>query len=115
MLWIVIGTIAIVVVSITAGLYLDRRFGLLPRREKLQPPKPALPAHADGEAPATAIYATRDTLERLRERACRKCKAPMRSAEGEPVVFEGRELLVLPFTCPRCGAHDRRYVEPAPE
>lgn len=112
MLWIVIGTIAFVIVSITAGLYLDRRFGLLPRRDKLQAPKPALPAHADGEAPATAIYAT--SLEPLRERACRTCKTSM-EATTDTVRYEGRALTVLAFTCPRCGAHDRIYVDLAPE
>lgn len=110
MLWIVIGTIAIVVLSITAGLYLDRRFGLLPRRAQLQAPKPALPTHADGEAPATAIYATRDELEHLRDRPCRQCKTAVR-ATTDTVRYEGRELTVLSFTCPRCNSHDRIYVE----
>lgn len=114
-MWVVIGTIAIVVSSIVAGLYLDRRFGILPRREQLQPgtPKHALPGHGEGAAPATAIYATAAQLERLHQRDCPSCSAHMTAGTDDAVQYAGRELRVLGFTCAACGTKDRVYVEPA--
>ncbi|MGN6109154.1 MAG: hypothetical protein ACTHU0_28875 [Kofleriaceae bacterium] len=108
---VVIGTIAIVLASIVLGVWLDRRLGILPRKDKLLEAqrRPALPGHGPGEAPATAIRASGAALARLRAPGrCPECRTPMVADEDDQVTYEGRELVVLRFHCPR--GHSRRYV-----
>ena len=108
-MWIVIGTIAIVIATISAGVLLDRRFGILPRA--LPPaPKRALPAHTDGEATATATLVTFAELELLRVRPCPRCKVAMHADESD-VIYEGRALTAVSFRCPSCAHHEALYVE----
>ncbi|HEY5921227.1 MAG TPA: hypothetical protein VIV11_06135, partial [Kofleriaceae bacterium] len=62
----IIGTIAIVLITIAVGLLVDRKVGLLPKPKALADDKPPPPQHAAGDAPATAIRAKGGQLEKLR-------------------------------------------------
>ena len=116
-MWIVIGTIAIVLTTIGLGVAIDRRWGVIPRKAKLleaQRPGLALPPHAPGEAPATAIHAGPAELEQLRRRQrCPACRAAMAGRPDDRVIYDGRELLVLHFACPRCATPKSVYVATA--
>jgi hypothetical protein len=109
--WIVIGTIAIVLATVSAGVLLDRRFGLLPRKQLPAGPRHSLPGHAEGEAAATAILVSVGELERLRRRKCPSCTTLMDVGAESAVQYEGRELRVLSFRCPQCQKHQALYVE----
>ena len=111
MIWTILGTIGVVVATVIAGLLADRRWGLLPRKERLAPPpRPALPAHAAGEAPATAIPATPAEIELLR-RSQRCCRAVMDSLTDDEVAFGGGMLAILHVRCARCGNARSIYVQ----
>ena len=100
-MWTVIGTIAIVLGTIVAGVFVERRFG--PRR--LLAERRAKQLHAPGDAPATAL--TGD-VAKLRRQLC--CKVAM-SVEEDRVTYDGRELVVLRFHCARCDAKRALYVD----
>lgn len=112
-MWTVIGTIGVVVAVVVLGMLADRRWGLVPSPERLRAagaPKPLL-GHAAGEAPATALHVTPAQLARLAAtQRCPKCRATMAAAGDTPVTFEGRELRVLAFRCPRCAGARSLYV-----
>jgi hypothetical protein len=42
---------------------------------------------------------------------CPTCRATMRAASDEPVTFDGRELRVLAFRCPRGDGARTLYVD----
>ena len=115
MIVIVLGTIAIVAATIAAGVLVDRKWGLLPRPEQLRAAsaRPALPGHAAGEAPATAIRASSTAqLERLRAgQRCPDCRTIMSGEADDRVRFGGRELRVLRFRCGTCSMRRALYVE----
>lgn len=98
-MWVVIGTIAIVIGTIVGGVFIERRFG--PRRLA---DKRAKELHAPGDAPATAIHGD---LAKLRRQTC--CKTEM-TAEVDRVTYDGRELNVLRFHCTKCDAKRSLYV-----
>jgi hypothetical protein len=113
---VVLGTIGIVVITIAIGMLLDRKYDILPRPEKLREAgRPRPPAHAAGEAPATAIRATSAAqLERLHTGPkCPECRTVMSAEPDDKVRFAGRELLVLSFRCATCATHRAIYVEVA--
>ena len=114
MIGTLLGTIAIVLITVTVGLLIDRKHPLLPKPtevlvERVEP-KPVL--HAAGEAPATAIRARADQLARLRSQRCITCRATMTNLDDDRVRYNERELLVLHFTC-SCASKRTLYVEPA--
>jgi len=112
-LLVIVGTIAIVAVTITVGVLLDRRIGLLPRpKELLEAGKPKPARHDAGEAPATAIRARGAQLERLRgARRCPTCREVLVAAgDDERVRYDDRELLVIHLRCPRCDEPHALYV-----
>ena len=74
----ILGTIAIVLITVAVGLLINRKHKLLPDPATLSPaatPKPKPPQHAAGEAPATAIRARDSQLANLRNQRCAKCRA----------------------------------------
>src|SRR5205823_12953623 len=106
---VVIGTIAVVAVTIAIGLYVDRKV----RPPDAEPGAPKkLASHAAGEAPATAFRAGAVQLGRIRAgQRCRSCRTPMQHEPDERVRFDDRDLLVLSFRCPRCATRRALYVE----
>jgi hypothetical protein len=99
-MWTVIGTIAIVLGTIVIGVFVERRFG--PKR--LEAGKRAKQLDAPGDSPATALSGD---LAKLRQQLC--CKQPM-AVEDDRITYDGRELVVLRFTCAECGAKRSLYV-----
>jgi hypothetical protein len=108
----ILGTVAIIAVAIAIGVVVDRKIDLLPRPEKLAEPRPKLPGHAAGEAPATAIRA--GGAQRATLRATQRCKAcrTVLVADGDDdhVRYDDRELVVILFRCPNCGVKRALYV-----
>jgi phage FluMu protein Com len=117
LIWTVIGSIGIVVATVVAGMLVDRRWSLLPRKEELQlaaGQRPLLPGHGEGEAPATAIAASIGEIERLRRKQkCPRCKLDLDSAADDAVTYDGHPLRVLRFACPRCAGIRSVYVREA--
>ena len=111
----IVGTVAIVGLTIAIGVYIDRRVKLLPRAEDLAPAeRNPPPKHAAGEAPATAIRARDAQQTRLRgSQRCTQCRAAMISEPDDTVRYDNRALLVLQFRCPECAARRALYVDPA--
>lgn len=116
MIGAIVGTIAIVLVTVAIGLWIDRRKPLLPRPEDFEEPaKLPPPQHAPGEAPSTAIRASESQLANLRSsQRCTACRGTMThdAAIDDRVRYDDRDLLVLHFTCDRCSAKRSLYVEP---
>jgi hypothetical protein len=104
----IVGTVVVVAIVVAIGLVVDRRFGILPRPERLRAEesrKPAMTFQA-GEAPATALAPNAAALARLRAAAprCNLDGAAMATAPDDTVRYGDRELLVLRFRCAQCGA-----------
>jgi hypothetical protein len=118
-IWTVLGTLGITLATVIAGMWADRRWSLLPRKEDYQlasGTQPLLPGFTEGEAPATAIRATIGEIERIRrQQRCPRCKVALDSAADASATFEGDELRVLRFTCPRCHGLRSVYVRPVSE
>jgi hypothetical protein len=116
-IWTVLGTLGVVLGTIVAGMWADRRWTLLPRAEDLQlasGKQYLLPGHVEGEAPATAIDASIGDIERIRHRQkCPRCKVALDSAADDTATHEGVALRVLRFTCPRCHGLRSVYVRTA--
>ena len=108
---VIVGTCAIVAITIAIGMYADKRFAIVPRAEVLRP-RP--PGHAAGEAPALAIRARPAQLATLRAtQRCRTCRAPLEAAGPDDTIRYGeRTLAVLHFRCPGCDVNHSLYVEP---
>ena len=114
MIWIVLGTIAIVGATIGVGIVVDRKWGLLPRAKQLAAPRPKLSGYADGEAPETAIVASPMAIEKLRrDRRCPACKSPMDARADDRITYDSRELIILHFQCPRDATKLSLYVAPS--
>jgi hypothetical protein len=115
MIWLVVGTIGIVAITIVAGVLLDRKIGILPRPEKLRAlDKPRGPTYAPGEVPATAISTTAARLANLRaSQRCTSCRGPAVADSEERVRYGDHELIVLRFRCTRCGESRPLYIAPA--
>ena len=97
-MWIVFGTIGIVLGTIGLGLVIDRM--LRPRDQLATRSVPLL--HAPGDAPATAI-----AYVKLRPPRC--CRA-MAETGRERVRYGEGELVVVRFACARCGTVRSIYV-----
>jgi hypothetical protein len=113
-MWTVVGTIAVVLVTIVLGMLADRRWGLIPSGKQLQEaskPRPLPPPHAPGEAPATALELTPIERAKLVDRQrCAVCKVKVSLAGDEPITYDGRVLRVLAFSCPGCGHRHSLYL-----
>ncbi|CAN5920311.1 hypothetical protein BH11MYX3_BH11MYX3_21170 [soil metagenome] len=114
MIWTLLGTLAIVAATIVAGLFADRRWGLLVRKEDLllaSGQRPLLASGIAGEAPATALTASIGEIERIRRKQrCPRCRIALDSAADDSITHEDAELRVLQFTCSRCGGARSVYV-----
>lgn len=114
MIWTVLGTFGVVIATILAGLWVDRRIPLLPRKEDLQlaaGQQPLLPGFGEGEAPATAIAVSIGEIERIRRKQkCPRCRIALDSAANDSVEYEGQLVSILRFTCPRCHGLRSVYV-----
>ncbi len=110
----IIGTAVIVALTVAIGVIADRKLGLVPRAELVAAPRPRLPGHAAGEAPATAIRARPAQLARLRTtQRCKECRAALETvAPDDAVRFGDHALAVLHLGCPACGRQRALYVEP---
>jgi hypothetical protein len=110
----IIGTLLIVLATIGVGLLVDRKWGVIPRREKLLEAarRPKLPGHAPGEAPATALEVSAGELEKLRRKKCDACRGETDALADDHVTYDGRDLLVLHSRCKRCGRSRSTYVRP---
>ena len=119
---VVVGTLAIVAAVIFIGVKVDRKVGLLPRREKLVSVEVYRRKHsghrgadyAAGEAPATAIRARGAQLDKLRtSRRCPTCREAVAAAtaDDDHVRYGDGELLVLHLKCPKCGETRSLYVD----
>ncbi|MBA3392408.1 MAG: hypothetical protein H0T89_07175 [Deltaproteobacteria bacterium] len=118
MIWTIVGTIAIVLGAIGIGVVVDRKWHILPRKDRLQAAsRPRLAAavkaaiHAAGEAPGTARAARASELPTLRARRCATCHAPTEPQPDDHVMYDGRELLVLHDRCTRCDHVRATYVD----
>ena len=110
-MWVVLGTVAIVIAMVGIGLALDRWIGILPRPQVLAagPSAPALPAA--GETAGAAIRASSAARARVLTRQ-RCCGITMIAGDEQPVVLAGRPLIVVRLTCSVCRAHRALYFEP---
>lgn len=108
----ILGTIAVVIASVIAGLLVDRRWPLLPRPDRLLAagaPRLLAAPTAPGGAPATALDLSPGEIERLRH-TTRHCRRTMDSLADDAVDFEGTAVRVLRFRCDRCGALAQVHV-----
>jgi hypothetical protein len=107
----IIAAIVVVLGTIAIGVLVTRKRPMLPAPEDLAAPPKKRPAYAAGEAPATAIRARGDQLERLRtSQRCRECRTVMTAGDEERVRYGGGELLVVELRCSKCGARRALYV-----
>jgi hypothetical protein len=109
-IWVVLGTLAIVGAVIAAGVLVDRKVGLLPRpRDLLAAGKPDVkpPSHAPGEAPETALAAPPRAVP------CRACGGPTRLDGASRATYGDRELVVQRHRCASCASITRIYCEAA--
>lgn len=110
---IILGTILIVIATIGAGLLLDRKWAMIPRKEKLleQGKKGLAPGgHAPGDAPATALAVSPGQVEKLRRKKCGVCRGETDALADDRVTYETEELLVISTRCRRCGHKRATYV-----
>lgn len=112
----ILGTLAVVAVVVAIGLWLDRRFGILPRPEQLQeadkPASARAVAFGPGEAPVAAIAVTDKQLAQLRVRRCADDRTELAPLVDDRVRYEGRELVVLRWRCPKCERATSLFVAP---
>jgi hypothetical protein len=111
----IIGTIAIVLVTVIVGVLLDRKLPLLGRPQEPGPndatARKAKAIHASGEAPATALRVAPGQLHELRtSQRCTACRRSMETDPDDHVRYDDSDLLVLHFHCGRCGAKRSLYA-----
>jgi hypothetical protein len=109
----VIGTIAIVAVTIVLGVVVDRRGKLVPRPEELRDAaRPPAARLAPGETAATAIRAGAIQLMRLRaSQRCSACRSALVADPDDTASYEGAELLLLRFGCASCATRRTIYID----
>ncbi len=103
MIWIVLGTIAVVAGTITIGILVDRKWALLPKPPALlEAGKP--PGPAPGEVPATALPT------RPKRVTCSACKSATLLDGESPIRFDNRDLVALRYRCTKCASITTVYV-----
>lgn len=115
-LGVVLGTLAIVAVTIAIGVLVDRKYRLLPAKEDFitdgDKQRKQLVRHAPGEAPATALREPDAQIDKLRaSQRCAICRAEMCNDADDTVHYNHSDLLVLHFTCVACAAKRTLYLE----
>ena len=109
----IIGTILIVLATIGVGVLVDRKWSIIPRKEKLLAAGRRglkLPGYVAGEAPATAIDVSAGELEKLRRKKCEVCGGATDALADDTVTYDGRSLLVVHARCGRCDHSRTTYV-----
>ena len=108
----IIGTLLIVLATIGVGLLVDRKWSILPRKERLLEAgrRPQLPGHAPGEAPATALELSPGELETLRRKRCDACRGETDALADDHVTYDDHDLRVVHSRCRRCGKARSTYV-----
>jgi hypothetical protein len=113
----IIGTLVVVAVVVVVGLWVDKRWSVIPRAEKLAEasrPRPMGTDHEAGTAPASALRSDRDRMQRVVERQRCTCaaRAPL-VVDGEDEVRYGERLLrVIKLRCPACSSARSLYFDP---
>jgi RNase P subunit RPR2 len=112
---VILGTLGIVATTIVIGLWVDRRYPLLPSRKSLESAaereRKQLVMHAAGEAPGTALRVHDAQIAKLRtNQRCLACRAVMATDTDDHVRFDDHELLVLRFTCGGCNTGRALYI-----
>lgn len=116
MIGTIVGTIAIVLITVAVGLLIDRKHSILPKPSDIvaeHAVAPKIATHAAGEAPATAIRVRGGQLAKLRIQRCTACRAAMTTGDDDTVRYNDRKLLVLHFACTQCATKRSLYVEPS--
>jgi hypothetical protein len=108
----ILGTILIALATMGIGVLVDRKWSILPRKERMlaAKPLPALPGHVAGAAAATAIDVTAGELETLRRARCHACRGDTDTLADDRITYDGRDLLVVHVKCRRCSVMHRTYV-----
>jgi len=115
----IVGTIAIIAITIAIGVFADKKVDLIPRKttlEKGNAPKRlsrGSSGYAAGEAASTAIRAGAAQLEKLRtSQRCTGCRAALDVRGDDRVRYADHELIIVQFHCPSCGRNRSLYVDP---
>jgi RNase P subunit RPR2 len=114
----IVGTIAIIAITIAIGLFADKKVDVLPRKETLEKGNvakrlPRATQYAAGEVAATAIRAGAAQLAKLREtQRCTGCRAALVAHNEDRVRYAEHELIVVQFQCASCGKKRSLYVDP---
>ena len=114
---VIVGTIAIVLVTVAIGLVINRKLPLLPGPKDFETDaereRKKLVSHGAGEAPATALRIREPQIAKLRtSQRCPSCRAALEAEPDDRVRYNDRELLVLHFRCPTCNTRRSLYIEP---
>jgi hypothetical protein len=108
----VVGTIAIVAVTIAIGMLVDRRAAAVPS-DAAHREEPRAAHLAPGETAVTAIRAGDAQLARLRAaQRCSECRGEMIAQADDAAQLGGQRLVLLRFRCARCDARRTIYVRP---
>jgi hypothetical protein len=112
---IVLGTIAIVIVTVALGMLIDRKIGFLPAPKDFETDaeraRKKLPSHVAGEAPATALRVGDAQIAKIRaSQRCMNCRASMTGEPDDIVRYNDTDLLVLHFGCPGCASKRALYL-----
>lgn len=115
MMAIVLGTIAIVIVTVAIGMLIDRKVGLLPAPKDFEPEpsneRKKLATHGAGEAPATALRVRDAQIAKLRtSQRCTSCRTPMIDQPDDTVRYNDTDLVMLHFVCTTCESRRALYL-----
>ena len=119
MLWVVLGTAALVTAFVVVGVVVDRRVPLLPPEVAPRPPTPGLAPPvplrermAPGETAASAVKVPADWRDKLAAGRC-KCGKPMAIVSDEAIRYDDRKLVVVRSACTACGQTRSVYLDPS--
>lgn len=112
---VIVGTLAIVAITIVLGLWLNRRVPILPAPDDFETDKERArkqrTTHGAGEAPSTALRLHDPQVAKLRtSQRCAACRASMRNEVDDHVRYGDDDLLVLQFTCTDCASKRSLYI-----
>jgi hypothetical protein len=108
---VILGTIGVVAVVVIVGMWVDRRWGILPRPGELAAVEKAEPPDPPGTVASAPLRLTPKKLARaLVAQKCAGCGARVAASEGEPVRYGAHELRLYRLTCPACGVGRGLYV-----
>lgn len=108
----ILGTIMVVLATMGIGVVVDRRWSIVPRRERLLAGESPLQltGHVPGDEPGTARTLSAGELEMLRRARCASCRGDTDALADTRELHGERELLVVHARCRRCGLARSTYV-----